>query len=198
MITTPSLELYFGNPAAPGLYRSVFRAPNHDTPTIGMRGPLFHAPSFPFIWSTSCIALSILFVSAVAHAARGERPVLPLLEGGPTSPAAAVGKLMNKGIRSWLHDIFGSDSAGRSLLTRILLLGNPRGRRQGPITATLRGTYLAPSNIKVFMDGEDISHAPDLLEDLRAKLIREFESRKEARLVKDSAKGRTTLTPCAA
>ena len=70
MITTPSLELYFGNAETPGLYRTVFRAPNHDTPIVGVRGPLFHHPSLPFIWSSSCVALSLLFVSATLSGTR--------------------------------------------------------------------------------------------------------------------------------
>ncbi len=96
---------------------------------IGIRGPIFHPPTLPFIWSTSCIALSLLFVSAVTHEARGQATLLPLLEGDHLSPAGAPGKLLHKGIRSWLDDIFGSDSTGRPLLARMILLSSARSRR---------------------------------------------------------------------
>ena len=198
MITTPSLELYFGNTETPGLYRTVFRAPNHDAPIVGVRGPLFHHPSLPFIWSSSCVALSLLFVSAVLKSAALEEAILPLLEGGTSSPAGAIGKLMNKGIRSWLHDIFGSDASGRSLLSRIVLLGNPRGRRQGPITATLKGSYLSPSNIRIVIDGSDISSDVEALSTLRQKLLVEFTHRKGSRAKKASLLKASLETTCAA
>jgi hypothetical protein len=198
MITTPSLELYFGNTETPGLYRTVVRSPNHDTPIVGVRGPLFHHPSLPFIWSSSCVALSLLFVSAVLKSAAHEEAILPLLEGGPSSPAGAIGKLMNKGIRSWLHDIFGSDASGRSLLSRIVLLGNPRGRRQGPITATLKTSYLCPNNIRIVIDGDDISSDVMALSTLREKLLQEFAHRKDSRAKRASVLGDTQEAICAA
>lgn len=192
--TTASLELYFGNTDTPGLYRTVFRVPSLDIPIIGVRGPLFHSPSLPFIWGTSCIALSLLFVSAVTAEAQGQSVFLPLLEGDHNSPAGAIGRLTNKGIRSWLHDIFGADYGGRPLLNKIVLLGNARGRRQGPITATLRTSYLSAKNISVFVDGENISRNAPALEELKAKLLGEFFSRKESRQMRPSSgQKRTTV-----
>jgi hypothetical protein len=199
MTNATSLELYFGNSDTPGLYRTVFHAPGYDSPIIGVRGPLFLSPSLPFIWSTSCMALSLLFVNAVIKEASGIHPVLPLLEGGLSSPAGTIGRLLNKGIRSWLHDIFGADSSGRPLLNRIVLLGNARGRRHGPITATLRSSYLAPSDIRIFVDGEDISKNVVALEELSKKLLKEFSNRKDTRLNRASRSPQTqTPAVCAA
>jgi hypothetical protein len=198
MTSTASLELYFGNTDTPGLYRTVFRAPGHESPIVGVRGPLFHYPSLPFIWSTSCVALSLLFVSAVLQSATGEHAILPLLEGGASSPAGAIGKLMNKGVRSWLHDIFGSDSSGRSLLSRIILLGNARGRRHGPTTATLRSSYLSAKNISIFVDGVDISTNANSLAELKGKLLSEFTERKGSRLQKYTQEHTSLKTTCAA
>lgn len=64
------------------------------------------------------MTLSLLFVAAVLYEAGGIRPILPLLEGDAASPAETIGRLMNKGIRSWLHDIFGSYASGHPLLNR--------------------------------------------------------------------------------
>lgn len=183
MITSASLRLYFGNATAPGLYRTVFSAPGYQEPIIAVRGPLFNHPNLPFIWSCSCVALSLLFVSALIEERLNRASLgLPLLQGDSTSPAGTLGRLMNKGTRSWLHDIFGSERSGRPLLARILLLGNPRGRRHGPTTASLRTSFLAPKNISVFVDGEDISSELDKLENLRALLLADFAMRKNNRL----------------
>jgi hypothetical protein len=198
MFTTPSLNLYFGNSDTPGLYRTVFHAPGHDHPIIAIRGPVFQSPSLPFIWSTSCIALSLLFVSAVTKAAKGQQLHLPLLEGDHLSPAGALGKLLSKGIRSWLHDIFGSDSTGRPLLNKMILLGNARGRRQGPVTATLRNSYLSEKSIKVFIDDKDVSNNIEALEGLIKSLHAEFINRKDLRLKKTYRHRTQSPVPCAA
>jgi len=199
MTRSASLELYFGITDTPGLYRTVFYAPGYEVPIVGVRGPLFLSPSLPFIWSTSCMALSLLFVHAVIKEASGTQPVRPLLEGDITSPAGTIGRLLNKGIRSWLHDIFGADSSGRPLLNRIVLLGNARGRRHGPITATLRSSYLSPSAIRIFVDGEDISKNVTALEELSRQLLRDFSNRKDTRLNRASRSPQTqTPVVCAA
>lgn len=199
MTNNTSLELYFGNTDTPGLYRTVFHAPGYEVPIVGVRGPLFLSPSFPFIWSTSCMALSLLFVNAVIKETRGTQAILPLLEGDVSSPAGTIGRLLNKGIRSWLHDIFGADSSGRPLLNRIVLLGNARGRRHGPITATLRSSYLSPSAIRIFVDGVDISKNIPALEELSGKMSKEFSKRKDTRLSRTSRSSHTqTPTACAA
>lgn len=187
------LDLYFGGTPSPGLYRTVFLTPDHVHPIIGVRGPLFNQPSFPFIWCTSSIALSILFVAAVAYEARGEKPLLPLLEGGRASPAGALGKLMNKGVRSWLHDIFGSDPSGRSLLQKMILLSNARGRRQGPITATLRSSFLSAGRISIYLNGVNITADVVSLDELQSQLEIEFANRKSSRYGKTSVP-----TTCAA
>ena len=200
MTNTTALELYFGNSNTPGLYRTVFHAPGYERPIIGVRGPLFLSPSLPFIWSTSCMALSLLFVTAVINEARGIQPILPLLEGDGSSPAGTIGRLLNKGIRSWLHDIFGADASGRPLLNRIVLLGNARGRRHGPITATLRSSYLPASSIRIFVDGEDISKNVAALEELCTRMLIEFSHRKDIRSKKTAQQPHGLQAPltCAA
>jgi hypothetical protein len=188
MAHTNQLELYFGGGSSPGLYRTVFRPTTYPHPIVGIRGPLLQQQSFPFIWCTSCIALSILFVAAATEEAKGQLPLLPLLEGDQSSPAGAIGKLMNKGTRSWLHDIFGSDHSGRPLLNRMILLGNARGRRQGPITATIKTAYLPPKQIRIFLDGVDISTDVAALRELNLQLEAEFATRKLSRHEKTALK----------
>ena len=92
MAHTNQLELYFGGGSSPGLYRTVFRPTTYPHPIVGIRGPLLQQQSLPFIWCTSCIALSILFVAAATEEAKGQLPLLPLLEGDQSSPAGAIGK----------------------------------------------------------------------------------------------------------
>jgi hypothetical protein len=109
-----------------------------------------------------------------------------------------LGKLLNKGIHSWLHDLFGCDAGGRPLLNKIVILSNARGRRHGPITATLRSTYLCPKAIKIFVDGQDISKDVTALNELATKLFSEFLGRKDSRVKKSSQEKAQIVTPCAA
>jgi hypothetical protein len=165
------LELYFGSSETPGLYRTVFHAPRSSKPIVGMRGTTLHTTALPFIWGPAAQSLSLLFVSAVQARVQGNPITMPLLEGGSASPAGALARLLKKRTTSWLHDLFGTDASGRSLLHRIVILGNARGKQHGPTTATLREEYLSSSDLRVFIDGEDISSNEPELARLRAQLM---------------------------
>ena len=157
------LDLYFGSSETPGLYRTVFHAPRSSKPIVGIRGTTLHTSALPFIWGPAAQSLSLLFVSAVHARIQGNDITMPLLEGGSASPAGALARLLKKRTTSWLHDLFGADASGRSLLHRIVILGNARGKQHGPTTATLREEFLSSGDIRVFIDGENIScNEPEL------------------------------------
>lgn len=191
-----SLQLYFSAQPSPGLYQTKFILPTYPDPIVGMRGSLYSSFCHPFIWCNSCVALSIMFVSAVLAHARGQKPPAPLLEGDTTSAAGIIGKLLNKGVRSWLHDIFGSDATGRPLLHRMILCCNARGRLHGPVTVTLKSAFLPASNITIFMDNQEISQDVVALESLRLNLIEELAQRTNSR--KRVYKANRAATACAA
>lgn len=151
------LDLYFGASETPGLYRTVFHAPRSSKPIVGMRGTTLHTSALPFIWGPAAQSLSLLFVSAVHARIQGNDVTMPILEGSSASPAGALARLLKKRTTSWLHDLFGADVSGRSLLHRIVILGNARGKQHGPVTATLREEFLSSGDIRIFIDGEDIS-----------------------------------------
>jgi hypothetical protein len=172
------LDLYFGSSETPGLYRTVFHAPRSSKPIVGMRGTTLHTAALPFIWGPAAQSLSLLFVSAVRARVQGNENTMPLLEGGSTSPAGALARLLKKRTTSWLHDLFGADASGRSLLHRIVILGNARGKQHGPTTATLREDYLSSGDIRVFVDGEDISSNEPELAKLTIQLLEAYIPRK--------------------
>jgi hypothetical protein len=96
-------------------------------------------------------------------------------------PAGALARLLKKRTTSWLHDLFGADASGRSLLHRIVILGNARGKQHGPTTATLREEYLSSGDIRVFVDGEDISYNEPELAKLTAQLMEAYIPRRNPR-----------------
>ena len=175
------LELYFGSSETPGLYRTVFHPPRSSKPIVGMRGTTLHTAALPFIWGPAAQSLSLLFVSAVQARVQGNPVTMPILEGGSASPAGALARLLKKRTTSWLHDLFGADASGRSLLHRIVILGNARGKQHGPTTATLREEYLSSSDIRVFIDGEDISSNEPELARLTAQLMESYIPRRNPR-----------------
>ena len=159
------LELYFANEFSPGLYKTVFTSHGLVAPIIGIRGTTIAPGGVPFIWGTASQALMILFLSAVKRRFPGCHNVGPHLEGEKTSPVGALARLLKKRPNSWLYDLFSSDASGRSLLERMVVFENARSQRPGPITATLKADYLSPTDIKVLLDGNDIS-ADEALIDL--------------------------------
>ena len=177
--TNTRLELYFGNTSSPGLYRTVFVPPYQTQPIVGLRGTTLHTTALPFIWGPASQALSLLFVSAVVRKLSGEPIALPLLEGPSLSPAGALARLLKKRTTSWQHDLFGSDAMGRSLLHRIIMLGNARGKQQGPIIATLNEAYLSSHDISILVEGQDISNDFKALVKLRDSLRSSFIPRKD-------------------
>lgn len=172
------LDLYFGSSETPGLYRTVFHAPRSSKPIVGIRGTTLHTSALPFIWGPAAQSLSLLFVSAVHARVKGSDVTMPLLEGGSASPAGALARLLKKRTTSWLHDLFGTDASGRSLLHRIVILGNARGKQHGPTTATLRDDFLSSGDIRVFIDGEDISCNEPKLAKLTAQLMESYVPRR--------------------
>lgn len=166
-----SLELYFANEFSPGLYKTIFVPPGHGDPIIGVRGTTIAPGGVPFIWGTATQSLMILFLSAVKRRFPGSPKIGPHLEGERTSPVGSLARLLKKRPNSWLYDLFSSDASGRSLLERMIVMENARSQRPGPITATLKADYLSPTDIKVFLDGNDIS-ADETLIDLLYKHLR--------------------------
>ena len=174
-----SLQLYFGNKYSPGLYRTVFRHYTMEEAIVGMRGTTIPTSGMPFIWGPSSQAMALLFVTAVKAYVEKLALNLPLLEGASSSPAGTLARLLKKRSSSWLLDLFGSDASGRSFLHRMIILGNPRGRQHGPISATLRSDFLSPAEIQIFVDGEDVTSQPEALSSLRESLEKSFIPRKD-------------------
>ncbi len=170
MNTKNRLELYFAGDRTPSLYRTVFHTPSSPAPLIGERGTNLPVSGLSFIWGVSSHSLSLFFVTAALTSLSNESSPQYLLEGSMNSPAGMIARLLQKRTTSRLHDLFGSDASGRSLLYRMIILGNPRGLHPGPVTAALRREFLSPSAITVFLDGRNVSCDRDALRRLAANI----------------------------
>jgi hypothetical protein len=193
-----SLHLYFGNEKSPGLYRTVFWHSSLEDPIVGIRGTTIPTKGLPFIWGPSSQALALLFVTAVYSRETVAFENHALLEGPKGSPAGTLARLMKKRSSSWLLDLFGADISGRSLLHKMIIFGNPRGRQHGPISASLREEYLSPTNIQIFIDGEDITNSHAQLSLLKGHLLSSFIPRKDplaGRKASNRAPTRSTPSP---
>jgi hypothetical protein len=59
-----------------------------------------------------------------------------------------------------------------------VILGNARGKQHGPTTATLREEFLSSGDIRVFIDGADISCNEPELAKLTTQLMESYIPRK--------------------
>jgi hypothetical protein len=177
MSSNARLDLYFGNLNSPSLYRSVFHPVNFPEPIIGIRGSSFATTGKPFIWCPTLQALSIFFTKSVLMCLKGQSLTLPVLEGFKDSPVAPIGRILHKGYYSFIHDIFGFNSSGRSYLQLILATKNTRFRHTGPATITLKSDYLPPSRIHIYLDEKCINNDRKTLEALIRKLKADYTPR---------------------
>jgi hypothetical protein len=56
----------------------------------------------------------------------------------------------------------------------MVILGNARGKQHGPTTATLREEFLSAGDIRVFIDGADISSNEPELAKLTVQLMEAY------------------------
>ena len=150
------IELHFSRMSSYELVQTVFKPPYDASPVIGIRGNNAPPGVVSFRWSPTSQALAIFFVKA-RHKANSGKLTSPILEGIRACPASSIIRVMHKRTEGWVLDLFGADSNGRSLLMKIILSSNYLGKRPGPPQLFLRTNYLPTMNIKVIIDGEDIS-----------------------------------------
>jgi hypothetical protein len=75
------------------------------------------------------------------------------LSGGAGSAAAVLDSALLK-VPIWLTDMFGNDSQGAPCARRLFRRLNPERRRPGPVQIIVNENYLAPSNLKVLVNGQ--------------------------------------------
>lgn len=150
------LELHFGKAESFELIKTVFKAPTLNTPIVGIRGN--HAPSgvVSFRWTKTTHAIAMFFLKAREIHFTNQLPA-PALQGTKGDPVTSIARLLHKRMEGWIIDLFGADIQGRPLLSKIILCCNYLGKRPGPMQVFLRTNYLAPQNIRVFLDEREIT-----------------------------------------
>ncbi len=185
-----SLELYFAGGSAPELMKTVFTVASINQRIIGMRGINVPRGVQPFRWTTSSQALAWFFVRMLELWHQGIEEA-PIFEGRTQSPAVSLGHLLKKRPDGWLLDAFGYDTNGKTLLSRIIFCRNYKRVLPGPMQIFAKSSFLHPSQLRIHLDGEEVSSNLEALSELRVNLERTWTPglRREMR-VKPPAKTR--------
>lgn len=156
MYKEPKFELHFENEEAPELVKTVFSGPGYDRPVLGLRACFAPKGTISFRWQMNTHAMAVLFVKAAAQA--GESFEQPIVSGDHHSLAGRLGNMFRKQkYTTAFLDLVGSDSNGRSNLSRMIMILNYNRRRPGPISVYYRPNYLEPSHITVLCNGKVLS-----------------------------------------
>lgn len=169
MSNETTLELYFVGKSKPELLRTVFNTASLKRRVVGIRGTDVPIGTNPFRWTTSTHALALFFTKSVLRLSEGDFQ-MPIVHGFGMCPAATLSRLLTARTDGWLLDIFGHDAAGRTLLAKILLCKNYRLKMPGPIQVFMRGGFLSPEKINIFLDDQNITKDYPSLNNLSASL----------------------------
>jgi len=153
------VNFYFnGGVRNPQLVKSEFFHPLLDDGRIAVRGksPGGYPTEYSFQWSPGVQALSILILKNASSAVLRTTNMTNALVGRTGSPAVALDNALYKQ-PAWLIDMFGSDSRGSPLISRILKRSNPGMKRPEPTIVAIRSEVLVPSGISIFMDDHRIN-----------------------------------------
>jgi hypothetical protein len=58
--------------------------------------------------------------------------------------------------------MFGVDKSGTSIIKRLFIRMNPEKKRPGPLWVSVNPAFLEPGNISIFLDGVEVTEAPEL------------------------------------
>ncbi|MCB0344147.1 MAG: hypothetical protein KDD66_03485 [Bdellovibrionales bacterium] len=150
MSSNTRLELYFSRNSCHELERTVFSHELLSAPMLavsGTPGAASERSSGVFRWGGAVLALTQLLV-------RSKLSSSPyVLEGSAGSLASSLDAALSKP-PNWLLDMFGIDSHGNSLASKLFNRSNPERKRPGPVGVALNPRQLNPVDIRVF-HGQD-------------------------------------------
>lgn len=159
------LELHFAGGELAELECTRFSHPALGTVQHTVRGKTagVHNSAGTFQWSPAVRALCGLLLRSVAssHADAQGMSCAAIIKGYRSSPASSLDYALAKQ-PLWLLEMFGQDSHGRGLARRLVHRSNPEMRRPGPVSVSLNSSFMSPTNILVFVDGERCSSAEAL------------------------------------
>lgn len=109
-----------------------------------------------FGWTSAVRGISELLVQAAIISKQGESECPRCaVEGERGSTAAALDAALAKQ-PAWLHDMFGSDSAGAAIFRRMVVRDNPELKRPGPVRVCLSAHWLKSLSVRVMVDDAEV------------------------------------------
>lgn len=152
------LSLWFAGSAQPELFRCSFNCAPLGLDQMSVRGNGSSLGTFR--WSTGVKALGYFFVSAALAYEEGESETFSL-EGERGTLVSSLDFALGKE-PEWLNTLCGFDSEGRAAARRLILRGNPEGKRPGPFSLSLNQDYLSPGQVRIFWNDRRVIDAGEL------------------------------------
>lgn len=122
-----------------------------------------------FQWTSAVRGISALFLR---HAiSQRVSSVRNQISGGESSLAASLDYALCKAPR-WLAEMFGAFPSGQITAKRLFLTTNPNQKRPGPVIITINEVAIAPGDVRVIVDGEEV-----LNESLLLTILKDVEER---------------------
>lgn len=152
------------------LIKTVFNHPLLSGPQTCVRGK--NGGPNTFAWSSGVRALTALFLRSASTRELDTRAVLI---GDQQSVASTLDYSLAKK-PAWLCDMFGVESSGSPLATRLFIRTNPERKRPGPVEIALRRAM----TVHVWVDGRRITepHSLRVLADsMEASLLQELSTK---------------------
>jgi hypothetical protein len=113
-----------------------------------------------FQWTSAVRAIAAL---SLRHAIYPTLPSVPqYISGGRASLAASLDYAITK-VPLWIGEMFGALQNGQIAARRLFLITNPNQKRPGPVTISINAAALSASDIRVYLNGSEISEATALV-----------------------------------
>lgn len=113
-----------------------------------------------FQWTSAVRAIAAL---SLRHAIHPTLPSVPqYISGGRASLAASLDYAITK-VPFWIEEMFGALQSGQIAARRLFLITNPNQKRPGPVTISINAAALSASDIRVYLNGSEISEATALV-----------------------------------
>ncbi len=137
---------------------------SHASPRVSYRGKslAFERDAGLFQWSAAVKAFSTLVVGTRAALETNSTIKPYVLEGVGGSPAATLDYAIAKPT-SWIVDLFGRESNGKSYARLVFKRENSERKRTGPVRISLSSQLYEPSKLRIFLDGTEVVSRAALL-----------------------------------
>jgi hypothetical protein len=156
------LTLWFERNRACELVQVRFQR-SQSSPRTSYRGKAlaFERDAGLFQWSAAVKAFSILVVGTKAALPTKDVSQLYVLEGEGGSLAATLDYAIAKPT-SWIVDLFGRESTGKSYARLVFKRENSERKRPGPVRILLTSQLYDPGALRVFLDGTEVVSKTEL------------------------------------